>query len=201
MAQLVIGTRNKHKVLEIADRWQSLLAKGWSMVDLSGFPNAPEVDEDKDTFGGNAEKKACETAQALGEWVLAEDSGLVVPALEGNPGVLSARYAGTHGDDSANNSKLLGELQGKADRKAYYVCHAVVSDPQGKVVARAEGHCHGLILNELKGAGGFGYDPLFWVPEYHATFGELPLVVKQAISHRTRALEGLERWLNKVTRV
>ena len=183
MAQLVIGTRNKHKVLEIADRWQSLLAKGWSMVDLSGFPNAPEVDEDKDTFGGNAEKKACETAQALGEWVLAEDSGLVVPALGGDPGV------------------LLGELQGKADRKAYYVCHAVVSDPQGKVVARAEGHCHGLILNELKGAGGFGYDPLFWVPEYHATFGELPLVVKQAISHRTRALEGLERWLNKVTSV
>jgi XTP/dITP diphosphohydrolase len=198
MPQLVIGTRNKHKVQEIADRWKELVAKGWSLVDLSGFPDAPEVEEDQDTFGGNAEKKAREIALALKQWVLAEDSGLVVPALGGAPGVQSARYAGKHGDDAANNRKLLAELEGKADRRAHYVCHAVVADPEGNVVARAEGHCHGVLVDSLKGSGGFGYDPLFLVPEFHATFGQLPLVVKQAISHRTRALEGLERWLHKI---
>lgn len=199
MPQLVVGTRNKHKVEEISDRWKSLMAKGWKLLDLSGFPQAPEVEEDRDTFGGNAEKKACETALALGQWVLAEDSGLVVPALGGAPGVLSARYAGTHGDDAANNRKLLAELEGKADRRAHYVCHAVVSDPEGRVVAKAEGHCHGVIVEAQRGLGGFGYDPLFLVPEFHATFGELPLVVKQAISHRTRALEGLERILGRIS--
>lgn len=198
MPQLVVGTRNKHKVEEISDRWRDLVARGWKLLDLSGFPQAPEVEEDRDTFGGNAEKKARETALALKQWVLAEDSGLVVPALGGAPGVLSARYAGKHGDDAANNRKLLAELEGKTDRKAYYVCHAVVADPQGQVVARAEGHCHGLIVDSLRGGGGFGYDPLFLVPEFHATFGELPLVVKQAISHRTRALEGLERSLGRI---
>ncbi len=198
MPQLVIGTRNKHKVQEIADRWRGLVDGGWKLLDLSGFPLAPDVEEDRDSFGGNAEKKACETALALGQWVLAEDSGLVVPALGCAPGVLSARYAGKHGDDSANNRKLLAELEGKADRRAFYVCHAVVADPKGQVVARCEGRCHGLIVDQLRGSGGFGYDPLFLVPEFHATFGELPLVVKQAISHRTRALEGLERSLGKI---
>lgn len=198
MPKLVIGTRNKHKVQEITDRWRDLARKGWVLEDLSAYPHAPEVEEDRDTFAGNAEKKACETGLALGCWVLAEDSGLVVPSLGGAPGVQSARYAGKHGDDGANNRKLLEELKGKSDRRAYYVCHAVVSDPKGQVVARAEGRCHGEILDALHGEGGFGYDPLFLVPEFHATFGQLPLVVKQAISHRTRALEGLERWLMRL---
>ena len=197
MPLLVIGTRNKHKVEEITDRWRSLAGQGWCLEDLTGHPGAPEVVEDSDTFAGNAEKKACETALALGHWVLAEDSGLVVPALQGAPGVLSARYAGSHGDDTANNRQVLANLEGITDRRAYYVCHAVVANPQGEVVARAEGRCNGVILAVAKGSGGFGYDPLFLVPEYHATFGELPLVVKQAISHRTRALEGLERQLTR----
>ena len=101
--------------------------------------------------------------------MLGEDSGLVVPALNGRPGVYSARYAGKQGDDAANNARLLAELAPLPDdrRAAYYVCTAVLADPSGQVQATAEGRCHGVILREARGAGGFGYDPLFLIPEYH----------------------------------
>ena len=184
---LVLGTRNAKKRKEIEDILGDL---GIPLQDLSRFPNAPDVVEDGSTFEANARKKASETAQAIGQWVLGEDSGLVVPALNGRPGVYSARYAGVHGDDAANNKKLLAELAPLPGdkRDAYYVCTAALADPSGQVHAVVEGRCWGRIIAEYRGAGGFGYDPLFLIPEYHQTFGELSARVKHALSHRGRAL-------------
>jgi XTP/dITP diphosphohydrolase len=125
---------------------------------------------------------------------------LVVPGLNGRPGVYSARYAGTQGDDTANNAKLLAELAPlPADRRAaYYVCLVVLADPTGEIRATAEGRCHGVISTELRGARGFGYDPLFLIPEFHKTFGELSPRVKHALSHRARALERLRPEVRKL---
>jgi XTP/dITP diphosphohydrolase len=187
---LVVGTRNAKKLQEIREILGDL---GPELRDLSAYPGTPEVVEDGTTFEENARKKAVELARSLGEWVLGEDSGLVVPALNGRPGVYSARYAGKQGDDAANNARLLAELAPLPDdrRAAYYVCTAALADPQGEVRAVVEGRCHGVILRELRGSGGFGYDPLFLIPEYHRTFGELSARVKHALSHRARALEQL----------
>jgi XTP/dITP diphosphohydrolase len=184
---LVVGTRNVKKREEILGLLGDL---GWEVRDLTGWPDAPEVEEDADTFEGNARKKASELARYLGQWVLGEDSGLVVPVLKGRPGVFSARYAGRHGDDAANNARLLAELAPLPDKPypAYYVCTAALADPTGAVRAVTEGRCHGVIVDAPRGSGGFGYDPLFLIPEYHQTFGELSARVKQALSHRARAL-------------
>ena len=103
MPQLVVGTRNKHKVEEISDRWKGLMAKGWKLLDLSGFPQAPEVEEDRDTFGGHAEQTACDTARALGQWALAEAHGTVVPASGGRSVAIHARYTGTPYDSASPN--------------------------------------------------------------------------------------------------
>jgi XTP/dITP diphosphohydrolase len=187
---LILGTRNLKKRKEIV---QILESPGLSFGDLSEWPQAPEIEEDGASFQENACKKASVTAHALGHWVLGEDSGLVVPILGGQPGIYSARFAGPHGNDEANNDKLLQELNSfpEEQRGAYYVCTAALSDPHGKIHAVVEGRCHGRILRERHGAGGFGYDPLFLIPEYHKTFGELSPVVKDALSHRARALEQL----------
>jgi XTP/dITP diphosphohydrolase len=187
---LVVGTRNRKKREEILDILGDL---GLELRDLTSSPDAPEVVEDADTFEGNARKKAVEMARYLKEWVLGEDSGLVVPVLNGRPGVYSARYAGKQGDDEANNARLLAELAPLPEdrRGAYYVCTAALADPEGNVLAVVEGRCHGVILREPRGTGGFGYDPLFLIPEYHRTFGELSARVKHALSHRGRALAHL----------
>jgi XTP/dITP diphosphohydrolase len=193
---LVIGTRNQKKREEIAEILSDL---GIELNDLSAFPEAPEVEEDGATFEANARKKAEELAKQLHHWVLGEDSGLVVPALNGRPGVHSARYAGKHGDDAANNQRLLAELAPLPEdrRAAYYVCTAALADPEGKTVAVVEGRCHGVIIREPRGTGGFGYDPLFLIPEYHRTFGELSPRVKHALSHRARALAHLRPHLRR----
>jgi XTP/dITP diphosphohydrolase len=187
---IVLGTRNLKKREEILEILGDLPLE---FRDLTHWPDAPEVVEDGDTFEANARKKASELARALGHWVLGEDSGLVVPALKGRPGVHSARYAGKQGDDAANNARLLAELTPLPDdrRAAYYVCVAALADPQGEVRAVTEGRCHGVIARDYRGAGGFGYDPLFLIPEYHRTFGELSARAKHAISHRARALAKL----------
>ena len=189
-AILVIGSRNRKKREEIVEILGDLRL---DLRDLTGWPDAPEVVEDGATFAANARKKAVELASHLGLWVLGEDSGLVVPGLNGRPGVRSARYAGKHGDDAANNARLLAELAPLPDdhRDAYYVCTVALADPTGEVRAEVEGRCHGVITRELRGNGGFGYDPLFLIPEYHRTFGELSLRVKHALSHRARALAQL----------
>ena len=184
---LVLGTRNAKKRQELVEILADLPIE---VRDLSAWPNAPEIDEDGKTFEENASKKARETARALKEWVLAEDSGLVVPALNGRPGVYSARYAGKQGEDEANNARLLAELAPLPDdrRAAYYVCVAALADPLGEIKAVTEGRCHGVITRDYRGTGGFGYDPLILIPEYHRTFGELSARVKHALSHRSRAL-------------
>jgi XTP/dITP diphosphohydrolase len=194
---LVLGTRNLKKRGEIEEILGDL---GIELQDLGRWPDAPEVVEDCPTFEGNARKKAAEVARALGQWVLGEDSGLVVPALNGRPGVYSARYAGKQGDDEANNDRLLAELAPLPDgqRAAHYVCTAALADAHGNVQAVAEGRCHGLIIKERRGTGGFGYDPLFLIPEYHRTFGELSGRVKHALSHRARALAKLRPELRRL---
>lgn len=193
---LVVGTRNAKKLEEIRTILSDL---DLQIKDLSAFPDAPDVHEDGKTFEENSRKKASVLAKALGQWVLGEDSGLVVPALNGRPGIYSARYAGKHGDDEANNRKLLAELAPLGDdkRDAYYVCVVAVADPQGEVRAVAEGRCYGVIAKEPRGSGGFGYDPLFYVPELHKTFGEVSPRVKHALSHRSRAIAKLRPFLRK----
>jgi XTP/dITP diphosphohydrolase len=190
MPVLVVGTRNPKKRGEIIEILHDMPI---DVRDLTAWPHAPEVIEDGSTFESNARKKATELARHLNHWVLGEDSGLVVPALGGRPGVYSARYAGKQGDDEANNRKLLAELAPLPDdrRAAYYVCTAALADPRGEVQAVVEGRCHGVIIKEPRGSGGFGYDPLFLIPEYHKTFGELSARAKHALSHRARALERL----------
>jgi XTP/dITP diphosphohydrolase len=197
MTRLVVGTRNRKKCHELADLLKDL---SLDVVDLSAYPDAPDIEETGSTFEENAQLKAAGLAKALGQWVLAEDSGLVVPGLNGRPGVYSARYAGKHGDDEANNNRLLAELAPLPDdrRVAYYVCVAALANPNGEVVATTEGRCHGEISKERRGAGGFGYDPLFLVREYHRTFGELSLRVKQALSHRGKAIAQMRPWLRKI---
>jgi XTP/dITP diphosphohydrolase len=197
MPVLVVGTRNVKKRAELLEILGDL---GLDLRDLTLYPQAPEVEEDGRTFEENARKKAVELARALGAWCLGEDSGLVVPALGGRPGVYSARYAGRQGDDEANNDRLLAELRPLPPdkREAYYVCTAALADPSGEVRATADGRCHGRIIPERRGAGGFGYDPLFLIPEYHRTFGELSPRVKHALSHRARALAQLRPALRRL---
>jgi XTP/dITP diphosphohydrolase len=197
MTVLVLGTRNPKKRVELLEILRDLAIE---LRDLTGYSQAPEVEEDGTTFEENARKKAVVLAKALGEWVLGEDSGLVVPALKGRPGVYSARYAGKQGDDEANNERLLAELAPLPDdaRAAYYVCTAALADPSGAVKGVVEGRCHGVISKERRGKGGFGYDPLFLISEYDRTFGELSPTVKHALSHRGRALAQLRPALRRL---
>lgn len=187
---IVLGSRNQKKLKEIADLLSPYAIPVRSVGD---FPGVEDVVEDGDSFAANAEKKARETAIATGHWVIAEDSGLCVDALQGAPGILSARYAGEQGNDAANNAKLLDALADVPTEKrtAYFICHAVLADPTGEARIHSEGRCYGRILREMEGTGGFGYDPLFLVREYHQTFGTLEAAVKRHISHRARAFERL----------
>jgi XTP/dITP diphosphohydrolase len=187
---LVIGTHNRKKGAELVELLAPL---GFQIRTLVDFPNALEVVEDGDTFAANAALKATQQARHLNDWVLADDSGLVVDALGGAPGVYSARYAGPNATDDDNNRRLLADL-GKTPlekRTAHYVCHVTVADPTGEVRAESHDVCRGRIRFTAEGENGFGYDPLFEVIEYHRTFGSLGPHVKRAISHRSRALRAI----------
>jgi XTP/dITP diphosphohydrolase len=199
---LVLGSRNHKKCREMAE----LIAPLWEANEwlarldvrsVDEFPGSPDVVEDAPTFAGNARKKAAETARAIGFWVLADDSGLAVDALDGAPGVFSARYAGEPSDDAANNRKLLTAMQEIADPKrgAAFHCALALADPLGSIRLETEGLCRGQLTRENRGASGFGYDPLFLIPEYHQTFGELSPLVKHLLSHRARAFGRLRRGL------
>jgi len=187
---LVVGTHNRKKGDELADLLRPL---GFEIVTLIDLPNAIEVVEDGDSFAANAALKATQQAKHLGRWVLADDSGIAVDALDGAPGIFSARFAGAAANDEDNNRKLLAELKDVPllKRTAHYVCHVTVADPTGAIRAESEDICCGRILFEPIGKNGFGYDPLFEVVEYHRTFGELGQHVKQALSHRSRALRAI----------
>ncbi len=189
MRRLVFATRNQGKLRELSALVAPLALEIVSAAELQ----APEVVEDGQTFAENAAKKASVVAAATSLPALADDSGLVVDALEGAPGVHSARFAGPRATDAENNLLLLQRLQGVAprDRTAAFVCVMAFVDPgasrPGEVLL-AEGRCHGRILEEARGEGGFGYDPLFWVPERGRTFAELGSEVKNSISHRAMAM-------------
>jgi XTP/dITP diphosphohydrolase len=184
---LVLGTRNRKKGEELAEL---LVPWGFSVVTLDELPGAIDVVEDGDTFAANAALKATKQAVHLKRWVLADDSGIVVDALGGEPGVFSARFAGPNATDEDNNRLLLQRLNNTPleKRSAHYVCHMTLADPQGAVRAESHAECHGRIRFKPAGTNGFGYDPLFEVVEYHRTFGELGPHVKRAISHRARAM-------------
>ena len=181
---LVLGTANRNKGIELADLFRPV---GVALRTLADFPGDFEVAEDGDTFAANARLKAAGYARLLGHWVLADDSGLEVNALDGQPGVFSARYAGSDATDESNNHLLLERL-GDAllgERTARFVCHVAVADPSGAIRGESEAACRGRILFEPRGHDGFGYDPLFEIVEYHRTFAECGLRVKAVLSHRT----------------
>lgn len=190
MPEIVLASRNAKKAIEIA---RLLEPVGLNVLSLDQFSDAPNVEETGSTFAENAALKAGETAQAIGKWTIADDSGLQVDALNGEPGIYSARYAGENATDADNNAKLLDALSSvpAGKRAAGFVCHLAVADPAGVIRASVESQCRGVILENDRGSHGFGYDPLFLVPEFHRTFGQLSLLVKSQISHRARAFHQL----------
>lgn len=193
MKRLVVATTNQGKLREI----QAILAPlNWEVISTKAYQEFPEIEERGTTFEANAIEKARATAAFTGETALADDSGLEVDYLGGAPGVYSARFAGEPKDDDANNAKLLRLLEGvpQEKRAARFRCVIAVAFPEGRVLT-ADGRCEGYILTELRGAGGFGYDPLFYVPEFGKTFAELPIEVKNRISHRAAALAKIKETL------
>ena len=184
--KIVLATGNKGKVKEMADVLADFGFEVIAQTDL-GIESPEETGL---TFVENAILKARYASEKSGLPAIADDSGLVVDALNGAPGLYSARYAGHHGDDQANNEKLIRELQGKSDRTGHYVCALALVYPDGREVT-AEGYCDGLVQDEPKGDNGFGYDPYFYVPEFKKTMAELSIEEKEKISHRGRALREL----------
>ena len=182
--QLLIATRNQHKVEEIRAIFLQLDIE---FVCALNYPDVPDVVEDGDTFEANAIKKAVTLARATGLWSLADDSGLEVNALNGAPGIYSARYAVEPPSYSANNRKLLKELEKTSDRRARFRCVIALSSPSGRVKI-VEGCCEGVIAREEYGRQGFGYDPLFIPDGFSQTFAEMDPDIKNSISHRGRAL-------------
>ena len=186
MMELVVATRNAGKLKEIR---RLLEAQGVTILGLDKFPEAPEVEEDGDTFALNAAKKAETIARITGLPCLADDSGLTVTALQDRPGVHSARFSGDDATDSSNNHKLLEEmaLVPEKQRQAAFCCVMALCLPD-EPTRLFEGRVEGLILSQKQGDGGFGYDPLFWLPEFDCSMAELSLDIKNRISHRGQAL-------------
>ena len=187
---IVFGTNNAKKARELIEAFAPWGGRIQTLADVTG---AIVVEETGRSFAENAALKATEQARHLGLWVLGEDSGLVVDALDGAPGVYSARYAGPEADDDRNNQLLLERLADVPieQRTARFECHMALSDPRGQVHAVSSGACGGRIAFALRGSGGFGYDPLFEIVEYHRTFGELSPLVKACLSHRARAARAM----------
>jgi XTP/dITP diphosphohydrolase len=190
-ASIVLATKNRHKLAEL----HRILDVAGLDIDLLGsdaFPDLPDIPETESSFAGNALLKAREIARITGLPAVADDSGLCIDALNGMPGILSARWSGRHGDDLANLNLVLGQLSDVPDRRrgGAFHCAAAIALPDGteRVV---EGTIEGSIIREPRGSGGFGYDPIF-VPLGHTqTLAEIPAQAKDAISHRGRALEAL----------
>jgi XTP/dITP diphosphohydrolase len=193
---LVFATRNRGKLVELRALLQGIDVLSIDEAEARVGRRVPEVVEDGDTFSANAIKKAREVSLATGLPALADDSGLEVDALGGEPGVYSARYAGEGAGDDANNAKLLSALASVPDAQRTARFHAVlaladVSGALGSRVETADGTCEGVILTEARGTGGFGYDPLFYVESLGATFAELGVGTKGQQSHRARAMRAL----------
>ncbi|MCY3974269.1 MAG: RdgB/HAM1 family non-canonical purine NTP pyrophosphatase [Simkaniaceae bacterium] len=190
MTRLLIATTNLHKVREIRAVLRAHFPS--DILTLHDFPDYRVPEERGKTFEENAALKALSAASALKEWVLADDSGLVVPALGGAPGIRSARYAGEGAGDQENRVKLLEELEkiDESERKGYYVCAMALASPEG-IRAEVRGCCFGTLITTPGGGGGFGYDPLFRKYGYGKTFAEMGEEIKNRVSHRRKALDKL----------
>lgn len=195
--RLVLATNNKGKVRELKE-----LLNDIEVLSLADFPQIPEIIEDGTTFAENAVKKAREIARITESIALADDSGLEVDYLDGQPGIYSARFAGEEKDDSKNNAKLLELLKGvpESKRTARFRCVIAIATPLGETYT-AEGTCEGSILSAPEGNDGFGYDPLFYVPEYDKTFAQLDMNIKNKISHRGIALNKAKDILMEILKV
>jgi len=189
MRKLVLATRNPGKIREFA-RLLSEYASDIEVLGLEEFPDMPDVEETGDSFEENSLLKASAVAEFTKLPSLADDSGLCVNALNGDPGIFSARFAGEHGNDQANNEKLLQELKDKSDRSAQFMCVVtlVVPTESGSKVIVESGNIEGIIVDDIRGDSGFGYDPLFQPIGSNLTFGEFPHEEKDKISHRGQAL-------------
>lgn len=185
--KLIIASNNKNKIKEIKEILKNDFEQILSMSE-AGIDH--DTVEDGNTFCENALKKARELSEISDAVAIADDSGLCVDALDGAPGIYSARFCGRHGDDEANNLLLLQKMQGKENRNAHYSCAIALVYPDGKEIC-TEGQMHGVVLNEPRGNGGFGYDPLILIPQLDKTVAELTADEKNAISHRAEALKKL----------
>jgi XTP/dITP diphosphohydrolase len=192
--QLVIASRNVHKIRELRAMLKAY--KFLDVLSLLDFPQYVPLPENGKTFEENVTQKAIHAAKSLNRWTLADDTGLVVPALQGAPGVYSARYAGENATDPDNRKKLLAEMKEifEPHRQGYFECWLAIAAPQG-LKKCVRGVCEGTILTEEKGGKGFGYDSLFVKYEYGKTFSELEENVKNRISHRRKALDKLHLFL------
>lgn len=193
--KLLLATANLHKILEL----KSMLKAHFPKIDiysLRDFKEYQSIQETEDTFEGNAKLKACHAAKHFNMLSLADDSGLVVPALGGDPGVRSARYSGENATDKENITKLLdamNQLEGDK-RNAHYNCTFCLASPE-KVLKTVSATCDGRIIESIKGAGGFGYDPIFIKHDYNSTFAEITDELKSRISHRRKALDKMIKTL------
>jgi XTP/dITP diphosphohydrolase len=188
---LVIATRNAHKTEEIRE----MLGERYRVLDVNDFPSLPAVEETGTTFLENATLKAVAISRHVTGLVLSDDSGLEVDALGGAPGVWSSSYGGEEGNHPKNNARLMGEMAGQTERTARFRCTMVLAE-SGEPLADFSGTVEGRILEKPFGAGGFGYDPLFAPEGYDRTFAELGAEVKNALSHRGRALAKVIAWLD-----
>ena len=189
---LVIATTNKGKIHEIRDLLKDYSVK---IMELEEFDPIPSVDEDGNSFEENAYKKASFTSKVLGLPVLADDSGLVVEALGGLPGIHSARYAGKNATDEQKCARILMEMKDRSNRKAIFECVISIAVPNGNALTYTA-HCKGLIAPKPGGQNGFGYDPIFYYPPLQKTFAELTQKEKGCISHRGKALMTLKNEFN-----
>lgn len=185
--KLVIATKNKNKISEIRDIMRTI--SGLEILSIADFGDIPDVVEDGTTFRENAQKKAAATAKYTGLAALSDDSGLMIDALHGEPGVFSARYGGAGLTDIDRNLLVLKKMENIPNdkRTARFICVIAIAMPNG-TIHYAEGNCEGLIIHEQRGTEGFGYDPIFFLPYKNKTMAELTLAEKNTISHRARAL-------------
>lgn len=192
LPRLILATRNPHKTGEI----RAMVADRYEVLDATAFPEFPEIEETGTTFLQNARLKAEGISREIDGWVLSDDSGLEVDALDGAPGVWSSSYGGEEGNHAKNNARLLAEMSGKSNRSAKFCCTMVLAR-NGVAEADFTGEVRGSLIDALHGAGGFGYDPLF-IPDGHdKTFAELGDGIKNTLSHRARALAQVIAFLAK----
>lgn len=187
--KLVIASSNVGKIREMGELLREF------DVELTLKPEELDIEETGKTFRENAILKASQVAKILKQWSIADDSGLMVNALNGQPGIYSARYGKT---DFARINRLLTELKDNTNRQAQFVCAIAIANPEGEIVIQTEGICEGEILSQVRGEGGFGYDPIFFVPEFNQTFAQMSPDLKRKVSHRGKAFANLIPLINRL---